>query len=700
MKRQAAETLLQAMLGPEASFRPGQWEAIDCVAHDRQRLLVVQRTGWGKSVVYFLATKILRDGGAGPTLLVSPLLSLMRNQILAANRLDIRSFAIHSENRAEWDEVERAIETNACDLLMIAPERLGNREFLDKLVSGIHGTIGLFVVDEAHCISDWGHDFRPDYRRIVRLLQLLPAGVPVLCTTATANDRVVQDVLEQIPRLEIVRGTLVRQSLRLFNIKLSDQAERLAWLAAFLPELPGNGIIYCLTVQDTERVANWLRQKGIIAEAYHANLGGPERVQAEERLLANELKALVATVALGMGFDKPDLGFVIHFQRPGSVIGYYQQVGRAGRALDKAYGILLSGKEDDEIAEYFIDTAFPAAELMEDVLDQLERSGTLTLSELASRLNVSRGRIEKALKILEIDGAVQHERAGFVRTTNPWAADTLRAEQVTEKRRDELAQMAAYVDHGECLMQFLARALDDPHPMPCGKCMNCTGQQKRQPPPAELIEEAVRFLRGNHFEIEPKIQFPKALLTQLHAAGLADVDARGNPKSTIPPLLRPEAGLVLSAYGDAGWGQKVAAGKYTHGRFDHELVEASAALVREKWPGDLAPAWVTAIPSVDHPLVFAFAEELGGALGIPFQKSLRRVRATIPQKQMENTFQQLKNLLGALEVAGPLPQGRVLLVDDIVDSGWTLNLGGILLRKAGAGQVYPFALAKATPLLT
>jgi ATP-dependent DNA helicase RecQ len=260
--------------------------------------------------------------------------------------------------------------------------------------------------------------------------------------------------------------------------------------------------------------------------------------------------------------------------------------------------------------------------------------------------------------------------------------------------------MAAYVDHGECLMQFLARALDDPHPMPCGKCMNCTGQQKRQPPPSELLEEAVRFLRASHFEIEPKHQWPRPLLAEVHAVGLAGVDAHGNPKVTIPMPLRPEIGVVLSSYGDAGWGQMVAAGKYAHGRFDRDLVEASAALVREKWPEELAPAWVTAIPSLDHQLVFAFAEELAKVLGIRFQRSIRKVRATVPQKQMENSFQQLKNLLGALEVVGPLPEGRVLLVDDIVDSGWTLNLGAILLRKAGAGPVYPFALAKATPLLT
>lgn len=320
--------MLQRMLGAGAEFREGQWEAIDRAANQRQRLLVVQRTGWGKSIVYFLAAKILRDAGAGPTLLISPLLSLMRNQLLAAEKLGIRAATIHSENVDGWAEVEAGLAANQVDLLMVSPERLGNADFLQKLLPLIQGNIGMFVVDEAHCISDWGHDFRPDYRRIVRVLRLLPPKVPVLCTTATANDRVVRDIEAQIPHLHILRGPLVRRSLKLYNIKLDDQSERLAWLAHFLPQLPGNGIIYTLTIQDARRVAAWLQSRGIAARAYHADLEGPERIDAEQKLLDNQVKALVATVALGMGYDKPDLGFVIHFQRPGSVVAYYQQVGR------------------------------------------------------------------------------------------------------------------------------------------------------------------------------------------------------------------------------------------------------------------------------------------------------------------------------------------------------------------------------------
>src|SRR5437867_575191 len=440
MQKENAQALLQQMLGPEADFRDGQWDAIDLAANRRRRVLVVQRTGWGKSIVYFLATKILRDGGAGPTLLISPLLALMRNQLLATERIGLRAAAIHSQNLDEWQQAENALRADQVDLLMVSPERLGNPEFMQRLLPLFQGHIGLFVVDEAHCISDWGHDFRPDYRRIVRVMRLLPPSVPAICTTATANNRVVQDVQQQIPNLEVVRGPLIRPSLKLFNLRLENQAERLAWLAHFLPQLSGSGIIYTLTVQDSRRVASWLAQKGIAARAYHADLEAGERIEAEQALLGNNLKVLVATVALGMGFDKPDLGFVIHFQRPGSVVAYYQQVGRAGRAVDSAFGILLSGREDDEISDYFIRTAFPPVEVMQDLLGVLEIRDPLTIDDIGAELNQGRNAIEKALKLLEVDGAVTHDKLGYARTANPWRPDVERFEQVTRLRRDEVEQ--------------------------------------------------------------------------------------------------------------------------------------------------------------------------------------------------------------------------------------------------------------------
>ena len=735
MQKEATLALLRQMLGSGAEFREGQWDAIDLAANQRQRLLVVQRTGWGKSVVYFLAARILRDAGAGPTLLISPLLSLMRNQILAAERLGIRAATIHSQNLEDWPEVEAALQGNQVDVLMVSPERLGNPAFLQKLLPLIQGSIGMFVVDEAHCISDWGHDFRPDYRRIVRILRLLPPKVPVLCTTATANDRVVKDIESQIANLHVLRGPLVRHSLKLFNIKLHDQADRLAWLAHFLPQLPGSGIVYTLTVQDARRVAEWLKRQGIAARAYHADLEAGHRIEAEQQLLGNDVKALVATVALGMGFDKPDLGFVIHFQRPGSVVAYYQQVGRAGRAVDSAFGILLNGREDDEIQEYFINSAFPPLEVMSGALRVLGKAGTLTVDEIAAELNYGYGAIEKALKLLEVDGAVQHEKRSYSRTANPWHPDAPRYEQVTQRRRAEVAEIKRYVEHEGCLMEFLSRALDDPAAAPCGKCMNCTGKTKRASVPPALAQAAVDFLRHDALVLEPRIWWPKPALGELDKVlpGALDRYESGQPKMVIPVRLRAQEGRVLCMYGDAGWGNDVAHGKYQTGRFSDALVTAAVELIQSKWKPEPPPQWVTAIPSRRHTeLVRDFAQRLAASLGLPFVPALRQLQETQPQKEMRCSALQLRNVLRAFEVAEApalvpshaetpvagftemfqrlarrvsagfgnrptLPPVPVLLVDDMVDSGWTLTLAAVLLQHHGSGPVYPFALAKASP---
>src|SRR6188508_3359988 len=396
---------LQAMLGPDATFREGQRAAIEAVIEDGHRALVVQRTGWGKSLVYWIATRVRRDTGHGPTLIISPLLALMRNQIAMAGRLGLHAATINSGNVDEWSAIHDGLAADAIDVLLISPERLANERFMTDILPSIQGSIGLFVVDEAHCISDWGHDFRPDYRRISRILKALDPRVPVLATTATANDRVVDDIAEQLGAgATILRGPLTRRSLTLDAIPLANQAERLAWLAEQIPQMPGSGIVYCLTVADSQRVATFLQTQAIDARPYNASLSTEERNDLEDALIANELKALVATVALGMGFDKPDLGFVVHYQRPGSAIAYYQQVGRAGRAVDEALGILLSGREDDDIANYFMDVAFPSTESMYEILAALERVDSISLQALEKAVNLRRGRLEQALKILEVDG--------------------------------------------------------------------------------------------------------------------------------------------------------------------------------------------------------------------------------------------------------------------------------------------------------
>ena len=687
-RRQYTLELLHAMLGADAEFRPGQWEAIETIAVKKQRAVIVQRTGWGKSLVYFLATKLLRDQGAGPTILISPLLSLMRNQLEMAGRIGIHAYTINSANREEWDKVEEALSDNKCDILLISPERLNNARFLESVLPGMAGRVGLFVVDEVHCISDWGHDFRPDYRRIVRILQMLPKSVPVLGTTATANNRVVTDVQAQLGSdLLVLRGALARESLRLQNISLANQSERLAWLVENLPKFPGSGIIYCLTVADTEQVAGWLRQKGFSAKAYHAgNDSKIDRSALEEAFLKNEIKILVATVALGMGFDKPDIGFVIHFQRPGSVIAYYQQVGRAGRGLERSYGILLGGVEDDEIQEYFIESAFPSVPIMQEILRTLEQNEELTTQEILTHVNVSKKGLDKALKLLEVDGAVgilqQGRKTSYFRTPNPWKPDIERIERVTDLRRTELGQIQGYMAHSGCLMEFLQRTLDDSDPHPCGRCANCRGKGLPHSVSRALVIEAEEYLKGRDIVIKPRLNLPPGILP--------------SEKGKIPLELVNAGGRSLCYYGDAGWGTLVRTGKYVDGYFSDELVNAAVRLIRN-WNPVPRPEWLTTVPSRRHPeLLPSFAERLAALLGLQFMPVLIRIADVPEQKNMQNSSMQAANVLNTLAIQGKVPSSPVLLVDDIIDSGWTLTIAGWLLRTHGSGAVYPFTLTRAT----
>ncbi len=535
--------LRQALGDADAEFRDGQFEAISAVVQRRARLLVVQRTGWGKSLVYFLATRFLREQGAGCTLLISPLLSLMRNQIAAARNIGVRAETINSTNEADWTRVERGLQRNEFDVLLISPERLANDDFVSRCLLPIANRLGLFVVDEAHCISDWGHDFRPDYRRIVRILRALPRNIPVLATTATANDRVVRDIVEQLgPNLEVQRGPLTRTSLSLQNIYLRSQAERMAWLANVLPDLPGSGIVYTLTVRDSERLAEWLRSQDIDAAPYHGAMETEQRETLENRLLNNEVKTLVATVALGMGFDKPDLGFVIHFQRPASVVHYYQQVGRAGRAVDDAYGVLLNGEEDDAIADYFIRTAFPSPQDVDHVLAIMRASNEpMTVPKLQQRVNLSQGQIGKILKflLLESPAPIQKTADGYVLNPVLWRMPVERIQRITNLRQQEQERMKAYMASKGCLMQFLAEELSDPNAEPCGRCASCTGELLPEGHPEDLVRAALEFLERLENPFHPRKKWP---------AGLRDPGMRGN----IAIEHQAQEGRALCRWGDPG----------------------------------------------------------------------------------------------------------------------------------------------------
>jgi ATP-dependent DNA helicase RecQ len=673
----ALQAHLETMFGPGAAFREGQREAIEAVVRDGSRTLVVQRTGWGKSLVYWIATRVRRDLGHGPTLIVSPLLSLMRNQIEAADLLGLRAVTINSANRDDWPGIEADLLADRIDVLFVSAQRFANEDFNARLLPDIQRTVGMFVVDEAHCISDWGHEFVPDYRRIGRLLPTLGPDVPVLGTTATANDRVVEDVARQLgDDVSVIRGPLARDTLHLDAIPLRDQAERLAWLAEHLPGMPGAGIVYCLTVADTQRVSGWLRGRGIDARPYNADIAPEEREALEQDLLANRLKALVATVALGMGFDKPDLGFVIHYQRPGSPIAYYQQVGRAGRAVANAYGILLSGREDDAIAEYFMATAFPPTARMKDILGALEGADSMTIRNLQAAVNLPYGQIEKALKLLEVDGAVGRERGRFFRTAEPWEQDETWVAAVLEARRRELASMREYVDTDTCRMAFLGSLLNDPAAGECGHCANDGGTRWPRSVSPALVQDAVTFLRRDVRAIDPRRQWPES--TKI---------AKPN-----------EVGRALCILGDPGWGRDVARSLASGQHFDDHLAGAAQEVIRGRWRPSPGPEWVTCVPSFSHPgQVEAFADRLATLLGVPFAPCLT-TEGGEPQARMQNSATQAANARTKLGVrASAVRSGPVLLVDDLVDSRWTLTVAGSLLREHGAGPVLPFALAVATP---
>ncbi len=619
----------------------------------------------------------------------------MRNQIEAAGRLGIRAVTINSTNRDSWPELQRTIHNDEADTLLISPERLANDEFVENVLLPAADRIGLLVVDEAHCISDWGHDFRPDYRRLVNILQRMPENMLVLGTTATANDRVIQDVRAQLGNIAIQRGPLMRDTLALQNMRLPSQAARLAWLAEHIDALPGTGIIYTLTKRDAEQVANWLTEQGVAARAYYSDVthegfadSNAYRQHLEAQLLGNQMKVLVATTALGMGYDKPDLGFVIHYQAPGSIVTYYQQVGRAGRAIAHAVGVLVSGREDDDIHEYFRRSAFPSESWVEEILGVLEDSDGLPIRALEEAVNLRKGQIEQTLKFLSVDNPapVIKDRSLWRRTPVPYRLDHERIHRLTGQRQVEWQELQSYLGEDGCLMKFLANALDDENPQACGRCASCSGRPIVEPSfPHERAVSAARFLRQSEMPLECNKQVAKEAFVEYGFQG------------NLAQEIRAETGRILSRWGDAGWGQFVADDKHS-GRFRDGLVGAVADMLRNRWQPDPPPEWITCVPSRTHStLVPDFAQRLATALRLPFMPIVTKTRHNEPQKAQQNRFHQCRNLDGVFAIEGPVPKGSVLLLDDIIDSGWTMTVVAALLRQAGSGPVWPVALATTNP---
>ncbi|GGP98723.1 RecQ family ATP-dependent DNA helicase [Streptomyces roseolilacinus] len=713
--RAAADTVLARLVGDAtgtARLREDQWRAIEALVAHRRRALVVQRTGWGKSAVYFVATALLRARGGGPTVIVSPLLALMRNQVEAASRAGIRARTINSSNTEEWQTVQEEIAAGEVDVLLVSPERLNNPDFRDQVLPALAAATGLLVVDEAHCISDWGHDFRPDYRRLRTMLAELAPGVPVLATTATANARVTADVAEQLGTgaesdALVLRGPLDRESLRLGVVRLPDAAHRLAWLADHLGELPGSGIVYTLTVAAAEEVAAHLRQCGYAVASYTGRTENADRQQAEEDLLANRVKALVATSALGMGFDKPDLGFVVHLGSPSSPIAYYQQVGRAGRGVASAEVLLLPGKEDEAIWQYFASVAFPPEEQVRrtlDVLAQAERP--LSLPALEPLVELRRTRLETMLKVLDVDGAVRRVKGGWTSTGRPWTYDTERYAWVARQRAAEQQAMRDYVAADGCRMEFLRRQLDDEEAAPCGRCDNCAGPRFEAKVSETTLDAARGELGRPGVEVESRRMWP----TGLPAIG---VDLKGR----IPVGEQSFPGRALGRLSDIGWGNRLRpmlADGAPDGPVPDDVLDAVVRVLADwaKGPGGWAsggpdapprPAGVVTVESRSRPrLVGSLGARIAEVGRMPLLGSVGYAPEAVDIRiSRTNSAQRVHGLHRALTVPVDLADrlssvgGPVLLADDFSDSGWTLAMAARLLRQAGAAGVFPLVLAVA-----
>ncbi|GAC1523459.1 MAG: RecQ family ATP-dependent DNA helicase [Marmoricola sp.] len=694
--RDRADEHLRSLVGrPDARLYDAQWAAISALVADRARALVVQRTGWGKSAVYFVATLLLREQGAGPTVIISPLLALMRNQIVAAQQAGIRAVTVNSTNIEEWDQVHADIADGVVDVLLVSPERLNNPGFRDEVLPRLAATCGLLVIDEAHCISDWGHDFRPDYRRIRTLLSDLPAGIPVLATTATANQRVTADVAEQLavagagsPSTLVLRGSLDRESLQLGVVHLPSAEQRLAWLADHLGEQPGSGIVYCLTVAATEEVADYLRTRGHHVAAYSGQTEPTERWALEQALIDGEVKALIATSALGMGFDA-SLGFVVNLGAPNSPVAYYQQVGRAGRgALDHASVVLLPAPEDRDIWAYFASLAFPRESVVRDTLAALVQSSTaMSTAALEPLVDLSRTQLDTMLKVLDVDGAVRRVRGGWEATGRAWDYDTARYKRVAQAREREQHSMLDYISSTECRMAYLRRQLDDPDlaedpSWRCGRCDNCGGLVlSTEVSPTALADAAQRLGRPG-VNIEPRKLWPTALNT----IGVP-LSGRINPAN--------EPGRAIARMTDLGHGgalRTLFAGP--DGPVPDPLARAIVTLLQDWRP---SPDAIVTIDSARRPqLVNDLASGLTRYLGIPVFGRWAITDPDIPpEKGATNSAQRVTALQrrGALHLDTDPAGARILLLDDRVNTGWTLTLAGSALHEAGAAAVIPLTLA-------
>lgn len=670
----ASLKILKKMYGTSAEFHKGQFEAIKAtISH--KRTLIVQKTGWGKSLVYFTATKLHRDMGKGMTVVISPLLVLMDNQLEAAERLGLKCSVINSDTKEEWDDILQRAKNDELDLILITPESLFS-ESVKNILPELR--LGLFVIDEVHCISDWGHDFRLDYGNLYKIIKQLPPNVSLLGTTATANKRVIEDLKKQMGNdIFLSRGSLTRESLHIQVLRINTKYERYAWILENINNIPGSGIIYCLTRRDCDYLADFLTLNGINARAYHAGLGKDEEKETEELFKKNRIKAVVSTIKLGMGYDKGDISFVIHFQKPTNIVSYYQQIGRAGRNIGDAYVFLMSGDEDDAINNYFIDTAFPSEGECKGILDIIADNNGIKKADILSSVNIRSSRIDKALAFLINDGYLYKDYGEYYTTAKKFIYDWRHYNEIKEVRQREHKQMNELPNFKGCYSRYIMNCLDDDLATDCGKCSNCIGHDILSYKISEInVRKAYDYINGLILEIEPRKQWTSS-------------DFTGNKKIEYIN----KNGICLSRYGDVGYAELVHEGKYGRsGRFCAELIGKSVEVLGPFVRQNRIDA-ITFVPSKRSKIVENFARELSERLRIDLLDSLWKLESE-QQKNMENSAHQCKNAFRSFHVKKDcvLPN-KLLLVDDIIDSKWTMTVCGYKLMKAGCLEVFPFALS-------
>ena len=671
MNRQEAEQKLKEIFG-FAQFHNAQWAAIEKILN-KERVLMIQKTGFGKSLCYqFPATQL-----NGLTIVFSPLIALMRDQVNSLNKKGIVAKCINSNQTPEENEqILEDAKKGKIKILYIAPERQGNMSW-QETVREIK--VAMVVVDEAHCISQWGHDFRPDFRRIVDLVNILPKDVPVLAVTATATKRVQDDIQEQIGKnMTVLRGDLQRENLRLFVVKVKSENEKKIRIAEFLQHCKGSGLIYTGTRVNTQEYADWLKFVGIDAEMYNASLEGEERIRIEQGLKENRWKAIVATNALGMGIDKPDIRFIIHTQMPQSPIHYYQEIGRAGRDGNSSDVILFYNENvnkdgvpyDKMLPLSFINGAKPKIADYKRVINAL-KNAPLGERGVMQELNMKQTPVRTILAdLLEQNIAVRNNDNKYEYRFDAPELDTKSFEELRQSKMIDLDAMMGYIETTGSRMDYLRKYLGDAITVSSENCDNTNLADYMPKRYSEAMWLKLRDFKQDYF-----------------------------PEIAKKKTSKLEPGFALANYSleDGEVGKMVHNCKYEGaGDFPDDIVRRMVRMIQKKMMGNKIDMLLYVPPTESGDLVKNLAVKVGELLGIPVCHNLKKMRPTTAQKIPQNAILKRKNVEDAFDFDSPeILEGKsVLLLDDIYDSGATMNEIAKMLKEKGAATITPVVIAK------